>query len=610
MRQAKQFAATGCPNYHTLMNGRPAAFRPINNPSAQRAPSGWERVVPDASNVVIDDDDDDVEFALVVNTNDNPQSLADAQSRNDWPEWKSAMDCEIAQLQRLRTYELTPCPPDRKPIGCKWVFHLKRDSEGRIVKHKARLVAQGFSQIPGIDYVETFAPVVCLEMIRILLALGTTLKLDMQVVDVIGAYLNGHLRQEIYMRQPPMYENGRPDACRFLRTLYGLKQSGREWNTELDASFAKLGFKRLISDQCIYLRTSGDKIWIIGCHVDDMLTLASSPAELDALHRELAEHFEISKLGQVRQIVGIEVDRDRHTGTLTIRQTQYFDRLLTRFGMTDANPVDTPLDPNVRLRTHDATADPDARAHYQSIVSSLMYAAMGTRPDIAHAVQQLSQYASNPGPAHLTAAKRVLHYIKGTRTLGIMYHGRANQIEPIGYSDVDWGNNLDDRKSISRQVFLLAGAPVTWSSRKQRTVAKSTMEAEYMAASAAASEATWLWSLLSELGLPQTDLTPLYVNNQSAIASANTQTSHARTKHIDIHYHYIREPITSNEVTVSHCPSEDNLADALTKALPRPRSRRRFPGRAINHLSRAWECALDTRRQGGVSEAEKHRCAA
>ncbi|CDO77611.1 hypothetical protein BN946_scf184946.g3 [Trametes cinnabarina] len=244
--------------------------------------------------------------------------------------------------------------------------------------------------------------------------------------------------------------------------------------------------------------------------------------------------------------------------------------------MTDANPVDTPLDANVRLRCHDRPEDLDARTLYQAMVGSLMYAALGTHPDIAHAVQQLSQYASNPGPAHITAAKRVLRYLKGTRTLGIIYCANAttdsdHPLEPLGYSDADWANDLDDRKSIAGQVFLLGGAPITWSSRKQRTVAKSSMEAEYMAMSAAASEIAWLRALLTELGFPPSGPTPLYVDNQSAIASANVQTSHACTKHIDIHYHFIRERIASNEVVVNHCPSEDNLADALTKALPRPR---------------------------------------
>ncbi|CDO73534.1 hypothetical protein BN946_scf185014.g4 [Trametes cinnabarina] len=237
----------------------------------------------------------------------------------------------------------------------------------------------------------------------------------------------------------------------------------------------------------------------------------------------------------------------------------------------NANPVDTPLDPNVRLRAHDGEVDEELRSCYQAIVGSLMYAALGTRPDIAHAVQQLSQYSSNPTGVHLTAAKRVLRYLKGTRTLGIVYHGDRDVLAPIGCSDADWGNDLDDRRSISGQIFLMANGPVAWSSRKQRTVAKSSMEAEYMAASLATSDIAWLRTFLAELGFPIDGPTDMFVDNQSAIASAHAQTSHARTKHIDIHYHFVRERIASNEVRVVHCPSEDNLADALTKVLPRPR---------------------------------------
>ena len=518
-----------------------------------------------------DDDNNEPQFAFIANANDDPQSLDEACSRPDWPEWKAAMDREIHQLESIGTYTLTKCPADRKPIGCKWVFRLKHDADGCIVKHKARLVAQGFSQIPGIDYVETFAPVVRIETLRILLAIGTALNLDMQVVDIVGAYLNGHLREELYMRQPPMYDDHSGRVCHLIRTLYGLKQSGREWNHELDAAFLKIGFTRLVSDQCVYIRRDGDCVWIVGVHVDDMLTLTPSSQHTTALHAELKKHFDLSKLGDVHQLVGLEVTRDRDAGTLTIRQTSYIDRILARFGMTDCNPVTTPLDPNERLRIHDGPEDAQLRMQYQAIVGSLMYAALGSRPDIAHAVQQLSQFSSNPSPAHSTAAKRVLRYLKGTRTLGIVYYDDNTPPEPIGYSDADWANNPDDRKSIGGQIFFVAGGAVTWSSRKQRTVAKSSMEAEYMAASASASEIKWLRTFFSELSFTLQLPTLLCIDNQSAITSAHSQSIHSRTKHIDIHYHYICELITSNKVQVIHCPTEENVADLFTKALPRPR---------------------------------------
>lgn len=330
-----------------------------------------------------------------------------------------------------------------------------------------------------------------------LLALGAALDLDIRVIDIVGAYLNRELQEEIYMRQPPMYENGQPVACCLRRTLYGLKQSGCEWNLKLDAAFAALGFTRLLSDQCVYLRAAADHLALVAVHVDDMTTLTSSPADSDALANELESHFELSKLGDIRQVVGLEVERDRAHGTLMLRQAQYIVRVLEHFGMTNANPVDTPLDANVHLVHHDGPKDPDARSLYQAIVGSLMYAVLSTRTDIAHAIQQLSQYSSNPGPVHLTAAKHVLRYLKGTPDFGLTYR-RTDTLEPFGYSDADWVNDLDDRKSISGQVFYLAGVPITWASRKQRTVTKSSMEAEYMAASATASKIVWLRTLLNQ----------------------------------------------------------------------------------------------------------------
>ncbi|KAL1937083.1 hypothetical protein VTO73DRAFT_15123 [Trametes versicolor] len=414
---------------HRRSPSAPAHTSSRTSTTAARTAPGWERMVPDHRDTAQCAEDEDIEYTFIINANDDPQTLAEAQARPDWPNWHAAMDREVEQLECLGTYELAQCLPDRKHIGCKWVFRLKRN-------------------IPGVDYVETFAPVVRLETLRTLLAIGAALDLDICVIDIVSAYLNGELQEEIYMQQPPMYENGHPVACCLRRTLYGLKQSGREWNLKLDAVFATLGFTRLLSDQCVYLRAAADHLALVAAHVDDMTTLTSSPADSDTLADKLESHFELSKLSDIRQVVGLEVEHNRTHGTLTLRQAQYIVRVLERFSMANANPIDTPLDANVHLVCHDGPEDPDARSLYQAIVGSLMYAALGTRPDIAHAAQQLSQYSSNPGPVHLTVAKRILRYLKGAPDFGLTYR-RADTLEPFGFSDADWANDLDDRKSIS-----------------------------------------------------------------------------------------------------------------------------------------------------------------
>jgi hypothetical protein len=256
-------------------------------------------------------------------------------------------------------------------------------------------------------------------------------------------------------------------------------------------------------------------------------------------------------------------------GTLKIKQTLYIKRVLEKFGMADSHPVGTPLDPNVKL-----VKVPNDEHHdipeYRSAIGSLMYAVIGTRPDISFAVQTLSQFMSNPGPAHWSAVKRVFRYLNGTRDLGIIY-SKGGEVEPLAYSDDDWGANMIDRKSISGYVFQMANGPISWQSKKQPTVALSSMEAEYMAESLAARQVIWLWTLPTELGIPYPGPTTLHVDNQGAINYSNNAINHGRTKHIDIQHHFVREKLVSNEMQLQYCATDDNLADIFTKALPKPK---------------------------------------
>lgn len=309
---------------------------------------------------------------------------------------------------------------------------------------------------------------------------------------------------------------------------------------------------------------------IVAVHVDDMAIFSSDDAAMARIKKELAGYFTITGLGELKQIVGMEVERDWERGTLKLSQSQYIKKILDRFGMSNSHPVKMPLDPNVALTKTPEGVQNDI-PEYRAAISSLMYAAIGTKPEIAYAVQKLSQYTSNPSPEHWTAVKRVFRYLKGTQDLGILYGTSNNSTEPVGYSDADWGSNSDDRKSISGHVFMLAGGPISWRSKKQPTVALSSMEAEYMATSLATREALWLQTLFAELGLPYSGPTTLYVDNRSAIDFSKNSGFHARSKHIDIQHHFVREKIISNEITIIHCASEDNLADILTKALPMPK---------------------------------------
>jgi hypothetical protein len=356
------------------------------------------------------------------------------------------MDEEITQLEGLGTYQKEELPQGRVAIEAKWVYQAKRDTDGNVICYKARLVAKGYSQRPGIDYDKTFAPVMQLETLRLLIAIATQLSLEAHVMDVVGAYLNGKLEETIYMQQPPGYEDGTSMVLRLLLTLYGLKQSGRAWNKTLDRAFTKLGYTRLFSDQCVYFRIDGDKFTIVAVHVDNMLLLATDHALMDQLKKGLASKFKVSDLGELKLMVGMEFARCRERGLIKMSQTQYVTRIIDRFGMALSNPVKTPLDPNIKL-----AKTPEGTSHhfpkYLNAIGSLMYAAIGTRPDISFAVQHLSQFLLNPGPEHWTAVKQVFCYLNGTKDLGIIF-GRSLHPDPIGYLDANWGSNWVDRRLI------------------------------------------------------------------------------------------------------------------------------------------------------------------
>ena len=496
----------------------------------------------------------------------DPLTVDEAKSRPDWLEWKTAMDNEMDQLRQLGTFSHAPLPKDRTAVACKWVFRVKRDAHGTISRYKARLVAKGFSQIPGIDYDETFAPVVRMETIRLLFALAARYNFDIHVVDVIGAYLNGKLDEEIYMQQPELYHNGTTYVWKLNKALYGLKQSGRVWNLELNSSFVSHGYTRLLSDQCVYIKRNGADITIVAVHVDDMTVLASSPALMAAAESELESMFNIKKLGDIRQLLGMEITRNTD-GSIFLSQSQYITKILERFQMHNSTPVATPMDSHVKLgKTPDSESYPEIKHVYQPMVGSLMYAAITTRPDISFAVQTVSQFNLNPGPTHFTAVKRIFRYLRGTINLGIKYNPDRHSMIEL-FSDSDWGNSPDDRRSVTGYLSMLAGGVVTWSSKKQPTTALSSMEAEYMALASAAREALWLRSMLTELGSPSSLPTHISVDNDGTISFAENSGFHARSKHIDVRHHFVRERIASHEVSVSYCPTSENTADLFTKAL-------------------------------------------
>jgi hypothetical protein len=502
-----------------------------------------------------------------------PRTLAEAKRGGDWPLWEKAIHEELATLKDAGTWDLEEAPAGANIVGSKWVFRAKKDAAGKTVRYKARLVAQGFSQIPGVDYFDTFAPVARLASIRAVVAFAAAKDLETAQIDIKGAYLNGELNDDerIYMRQPPGYGQGSL-VCRLKKTLYGLKQSGRRWYQKLVDIMTKLRFSRSEVDQAVFYRRDLGKniLIIVKVHVDDCSIVASTQPLIDRFKIEIKKHVDITDLGGLHWILGIEVKRIREERKILLSQRSYIDSILRRYGFDDLKPISTPMDPNIRLTSAQSptTTDDIAKMRdipYHEAIGSLMYASLGTRPDITFAVQTLSRFATNPGIAHWEAVKRVFRYLKGTRELWLSYGGVAREME--GYADAD-GSMMEDRKAISGYAFMINGGAVSWSTKKQEIISLSTTESEYVAVTYAAKEALWLRSLIFQLFGTVLPSTTLFSDNQSAIALTKEHQYHARTKHIDVRYHFIRWIVEEGKLRLIYCPTEEMVADTLTKALP------------------------------------------
>jgi hypothetical protein len=507
----------------------------------------------------------------------DPSSYKEAMKSPDATKWKGAADEEYNSLLGNGTWTVCKLPPGANAIGSRWVFKTKRDETGEIVRYKARFVAQGFSQVPGQDYLETYAPVAKLSSIRTVLSIAAAKGLVLRQADVVTAFLQSPVTEEIYVKQPEGYEqygpNGEELVCRLHKSLYGLKQSPRNWHHVFDKWLKEYGLKPCDADPCVYvlIYPSGEML-ILTVYVDDVVVAGGNPEIVERFLRAMAGKFDIKDLGQLKWLLGMDVKitelaaaekSKKRAIEIEIHQTAYIDRVAEHYGMAKCKSASTPAEGILPRYDH---GKPDSE--YRSLVGSLMYAAMVTRPDIAYAVQALARHLNAPGPEHWVAAKRVLRYLRGTRDLGIKYGpDGSSHVVLHGYADADWAGDPYTRRSTTGYVFMISGGCVSWMSKLQPTVALSSAEAEYMAVCAAVQEAIHMRSLLRDLGCQQDQPTIIFEDNQGCIALSENPVHHKRTKHIEIRYHFTRERVESGEVVLKYVATEHQLADMLTKAL-------------------------------------------
>ena len=383
------------------------------------------------------------------------------------------------------------------------------------------------------------------------------------------------------MNQPPGYNDNSGRVCLLIRSLYGLKQAGNVWNQELNRVLQKIKFGQLRSDYCCYIKRVNDDFTALLVWVDDFLFLSTLEKLNDILEIDLQGHFEVKSLGRPNLLLGMKVLIGLNF--ISLSQSHYIDSLLEKYGLSDANPVTTPMDPNVKLDIHsDGDADgneiksgwddPKITHGYVQLIRSLMYLAIGTRPDIAYAINRLAQFTANPRPLHWTAVKRVFRYLKYTKHFVLTYGGDDDAIRNSDlnfFCDADWANDTSDRKSISGYVTIVAGGAVSWSSKKQQTVALLTAEAEYVATTHIAKQVLWHRTLFEELDFDYASTSTIFTDNQAAISISHHLEFHSRTKQIDIAHHFLRDLITEGTINTLYVNTRDNLSDLFTKGLSR-----------------------------------------
>lgn len=501
-------------------------------------------------------------------TAEEPTTYAEALNSAQRELWKGAMDEELSSLQEMETWTLVPRTPEMKVVKSKWVYRIKKGPTGKIEKYKARLVAVGCTQIHGVDYFETYSPVVKLTSLRLLLALAIEDNMFMRQLDVKTAYLHGKLDEVVYMEQPA---GAAVDGmvCKLNKSIYGLKQSGRTWYRTLDAVLLKQGYRRLESERCVYLLEKGNERIVLSVYVDDMLMFATTQQGLQDAMNKLGKEIQLKDLGEPRYILGIEVHRDNDNNRLTLTQRKHIDDLLKRYNMADSKPVRTPMEVAQWKSCSQATAQDQVKPDvpYQSLMGHLMYLVQGTRPDIAFAVNFLSQYNTSFSDKHWRMAKRILRYLKGTKDLGLTYAASSGKV--LGYSDASL-NEQGGGKSRSGYVFTLSGGAVSWRSCKQGLVALSSCEAEFVALAESMKEGKWIKAFLQELGLGKCSPSPfvLYSDSQSAIKLLENPIYHQRSKHIGLKYLYARNEVENGVFQVQFVPTDSMVADGLTKPLP------------------------------------------
>jgi hypothetical protein len=515
-------------------------------------------------------------FSTTTSPDTEPTSFTIA---NKSSHWRQAMADEYSALLRNGTWTLVPRIPGTNVVDCKWVYKIKRDPKGAIQRYKARLVAKGYRQQPGVDYQDTFSPVVKATTIRLVLSLAITQQWQLRQLDVQNAFLHGTLKETVYLQQPQGFvDPQKPDhVCLLHKSLYGLKQAPRAWFTHLSTTLRQLGFVGSQTDPSLFIYSSKGTLLYMLVYVDDIVLTGNSPPAIDAVIQHLSRSYPVQDMGRLSYFLGLEIVPNG--ADILLSQQKYILELLQKAGLSDAKPVSSPITTSANLALGDSPPF-EHPVKYRQVVGALQYATL-TRPDITYAVNKVCQFMQSPTENHWSAVKRILRYLKGTVSHGLLIQQHSPQVlhayadssfnHLSAFSDADWAGDPDDRRSTGGYAIYLGSNLVSWSARKQKTVSRSSTESEYKALADAVTELTWLQSILRELHVPIRSSPTLWCDNLGATYLSANPVFHARTKHVEVDFHVVRERVARGQLSVQFITTDDQIADVFTKPLPTQR---------------------------------------
>lgn len=499
-------------------------------------------------------------FLAAVTAGDEPSTYKQAVLHSHW---RDAMNRELDALKNNNTWRLMPLPLGKKAIGSKWVYRIKYKSDGQIERHKARLVILGNRQIEGVDFTETFAPVACMATVRVFLAVAAIKNWELHQMDVHNAFLHGDLHEEVYMT-PPLGLSGVPHGhvCRLQKSLYGLRQAPRNWFSKLATSLRTYGFRQSYADYSLFTYVRGNIELHVLIYVDDLIVAGNDSRTITLFKNYLSSCFHMKDLGSLRYFLGIEIARNE-TG-IFLSQRKYTLDILSETGLLAAKPMHFPMEQQHRL-AQSTSPDCNDPERYRRLIGRLIYLTI-TRPEISYAVHTLSQFMQVPKQDHWNSAMRLLHYLKGSPGKGLLL-AATSQLQLHAYCDSDWGACPLTRRSVTGFFVQLGNTPISWKTKKQHTVSRSSAEAEYRSMASVTCELIWLKSLLLSLGIHHQQPMQVFCDSQAALHIAANPVFHERTKHIEIDCHLVRDQIQTRNICTRHIASADQPADLFTKAL-------------------------------------------